>query len=76
MPVAYVTLTSPGAVSEAELMSFASRNIPERAAIPRAVNIIEEMPLTAVGKIFKPALVNRESELFTGLQQAVQSSSE
>ncbi|MBT7889472.1 MAG: acyl-CoA synthetase, partial [Deltaproteobacteria bacterium] len=28
----------------------------ERAAIPKEVYIVDEMPLTTVGKIFKPAL--------------------
>ena len=43
-------------VSESELMCHCQREITERAAVPRAVRIIEAMPLTAVGKIFKPAL--------------------
>jgi len=32
------------------------REISERAAVPRAVRVIDVMPLTAVGKIFKPQL--------------------
>ena len=60
VPVVYVTLNSPAAVSEAELLRFAAENIPERGAIPKVVNIIERMPVTAVGKIFKPELVDRE----------------
>ena len=35
-------------------------NVPERAAIPKDIYIIDEMPLTAVGKMFKPELVCRE----------------
>jgi hypothetical protein len=34
----------------------------ERAAIPKDVIIIDALPLTAVGKTFKPALVMREIE--------------
>jgi fatty-acyl-CoA synthase len=43
-------------VSESDLIVHCQREITERAAVPRAVRIIEAMPLTAVGKIFKPAL--------------------
>ena len=34
--------------------------ISERAAVPKQVTVVEEMPLTGVGKIFKPALKKRE----------------
>jgi fatty-acyl-CoA synthase len=56
MPVAYVQLRPSMSVSETELLTHCQREISERAAIPRAVRIVEAMPLTAVGKIFKPAL--------------------
>ena len=56
MPVAYVQLRPGMSVSEADLLEHCRREITERAAIPRAVRIVETMPLTAVGKIFKPAL--------------------
>jgi fatty-acyl-CoA synthase len=56
LPVAYVQL-KPGAVtSESQLLQFAQQQISERAAAPKAIHIIDEMPLTAVGKVFKPAL--------------------
>ena len=38
------------------VLSLEIVRVTERAAVPRAVRIIEAMPLTAVGKIFKPAL--------------------
>ena len=58
--MAYVQL-KPGAMSsEAELLAFAKEAIPERAALPKAIRIIDFMPLTGVGKIFKPALKQRE----------------
>ncbi|MEE8577417.1 MAG: AMP-binding protein, partial [candidate division Zixibacteria bacterium] len=60
VPVVYVTVSPPGAIGEAELLRFAADNSPERSAMPKAVIIIEEMPVTAVGKIFKPELVDRE----------------
>ncbi|RPH53935.1 MAG: acyl-CoA synthetase [Lysobacterales bacterium] len=60
--VAFVQLKPGACVSEADLMSFAKAHISERAALPKAIRIIPAMPLTAVGKIFKPALKNREIE--------------
>jgi fatty-acyl-CoA synthase len=56
LPVAYVQLRPDMAASEAELLAHCRREISERAALPRAVRIVEAMPVTAVGKIFKPAL--------------------
>jgi fatty-acyl-CoA synthase len=56
IPVAYVQLRPGMSVSESELASHCRSEITERAAIPRTVRIIETMPLTAVGKIFKPDL--------------------
>ena len=36
--------------------------ISERAAIPKRIRISSSLPTTAVGKLFKPALVEREIE--------------
>lgn len=56
MPVAYVQL-HPGSDCDASaLQTFAQEGISERAAIPKQIIIIEQMPVTAVGKIFKPDL--------------------
>jgi len=62
VPVAYVQLKPGADVSEADLMGFVGRRIGERAAMPKAIRIIDAMPLTGVGKIFKPALKFREIE--------------
>ena len=35
-------------------MAFAGDHIPERAARPKHIEILPELPKTAVGKIFKP----------------------
>ena len=60
VPVAYVQLR-PGQVCNAEeLQIFAHHNISERAAVPKRIEILNALPLTAVGKIFKPALQQRE----------------
>ena len=60
MPVAYVQLTAGQSVGAEELLAFASRNIAERAAVPKRIEILDALPVTPVGKIFKPALQQRE----------------
>ena len=62
LPVAYVQLKAGATVSEAELLEHAARSIPEKAAIPKRVRISPSLPTTAVGKLFKPALIEREIE--------------
>lgn len=62
VPVAYVQLKPGTVATEEELLDFARRHIGERAAVPKAIRIVPAMPLTAVGKIFKPALQLRETE--------------
>jgi fatty-acyl-CoA synthase len=62
LPVAYVQLRPGLAVTEAELIEHAARTIPEKAAIPKRVKISSSLPRTAVGKLFKPALVEQEIE--------------
>ena len=62
LPVAYVQLKPGTAVTEAELLEHAARTIPEKAAIPKRIKISSSLPTTAVGKLFKPALVEREIE--------------
>ncbi len=60
VPVAYVQLV-PGAQSDAAtLLEFAKTAIHERPAVPKRIEIVDALPLTAVGKIFKPALHMRE----------------
>jgi len=72
IPVAYVQLRSGASASEAGLLEFLTKEITERAAMPRQVRIIEQMPLTAVGKIFKPELKHRETrEALEGALRAV-----
>ncbi len=56
LPVAYVVL-HPGATADpAELAASSQQHIPERPAYPKRVEIVEALPLTGVGKVFKPAL--------------------
>ncbi|GAB3638979.1 acyl-CoA synthetase [Hymenobacter arcticus] len=70
LPVAYVTLVAGQQVTEAELLAFAEARIPERAAVPKNIYIAAELPLTAIGKIFKPALVKQEITRSYGRQLA------
>jgi len=62
LPMAYA-VRKPGAnVSEAELIKYCEEKISERAAVPKRIDFIEEMPLTAVGKIFRPTLRQKIAE--------------
>jgi fatty-acyl-CoA synthase len=72
LPVAYVQLRHGTAVTEAELVDFLRREIAERAALPKHVRIVDEMPLTGVGKLYKPALKRKEAgdALETALREA------
>ena len=56
LPLAYVQLRAGRMVAPAELLALCQRDVPERAAVPIDVIVIDAMPVTAVGKIFKPAL--------------------
>ncbi|MFN0185054.1 MAG: acyl-CoA synthetase [Aquabacterium sp.] len=56
LPVAYVQLKAGAQASAGEMIGYLKEHTPERAAVPVALHFIEAMPLTAVGKIFKPAL--------------------
>jgi fatty-acyl-CoA synthase len=56
LPCAYVELVKGATVSVAELAEYAREHIPERAAVPKHIEILSELPKTAVGKVFKPDL--------------------
>lgn len=56
LPCAYVQLVEGLTVSPEELIDHVKSNIGEKAAVPKFLGIISEMPLTGVGKIFKPDL--------------------
>lgn len=56
VPVAYVKLIPGSITTSHELLRFAKEHCAERAAAPVEVIIREALPLTAVGKIFKPEL--------------------
>ncbi|MEM9432883.1 MAG: acyl-CoA synthetase [Pseudomonadota bacterium] len=56
IPCVYVELVADATSSVDDLMAYAKANVHERAAHPKYVEIMPELPKTAVGKIFKPDL--------------------
>ena len=56
VPCVYVELVKGATATEAELMDYALTHVRERAAHPKHLEILDELPKTAVGKIFKPDL--------------------
>jgi fatty-acyl-CoA synthase len=53
VPVAYVTLTPGPTVSEDELLDWARERVTEAAAAPKAVAVLDALPVTDVGKPYK-----------------------
>ncbi|MEL6827215.1 MAG: acyl-CoA synthetase, partial [Pseudomonadota bacterium] len=56
LPAAYVQLHPDTDISADDLRSWAKSRIPERAAAPVYLELMDQLPVTAVGKIYKPAL--------------------
>ena len=56
LPCAYVELIKDATTSVEDLLAYAAEHIQERAAVPKYIEVLEELPKTAVGKIFKPDL--------------------
>ncbi len=56
VPCAYVELVEGASVTPEELMEHCRVHVHERAARPKHVEILDELPKTAVGKVFKPDL--------------------
>ena len=56
LPVAYIQLKPGASVAPGELEAWVRERTPERAAVPQQIILIDPMPLTAVGKVFKPKL--------------------
>lgn len=62
VPVAYVKVRPGSAITAAQLLDYLALEIAEPAALPKRLLLVDELPLTAIGKLFKPALVIREIE--------------
>ena len=56
VPVAYVVPAGPGRFDETDLLAWAATAIGEAAARPKRIYPMTAIPVTAVGKHFKPAL--------------------
>jgi fatty-acyl-CoA synthase len=56
VPVVFATLIPGASATEDELLAFACERVDEPPARPKRVTILETMPLTNVGKIYKPDL--------------------
>ena len=56
VPVAYVVPADPGRFDEANLLAWAGTAIDEPAARPKRIYPVDVIPVTEVGKPFKPAL--------------------
>lgn len=56
LPVCYVALRPGAAATDTELHAHAAAAISERPAWPKHVFVIDTIPVTSVGKIYKPAL--------------------
>ena len=56
IPCAYVELVGGGSATPEELIEFVNARVSEKAAQAKYIEILPELPKTAVGKVFKPAL--------------------
>ena len=56
LPCVYVEIVAGATVSDEELKEYAINNIGEAGAKPKHLEILKELPKTAVGKVFKPDL--------------------
>ena len=67
LPVGYVQLKPGAAVQPGELEAWVRERTPERAAAPAQIIPVDPMPLTGVGKVFKPQLRwDAAKRVFTG----------
>jgi fatty-acyl-CoA synthase len=56
LPVCFVMLRAGAEVTESELHAHAQQTLGERPAWPKQFHIVDAIPVTSVGKIFKPQL--------------------
>jgi fatty-acyl-CoA synthase len=62
IPVAFVVVKDKPQTTSSELLEYCQKHISERAAIPKRIEILDSLPITAVGKVFKPLLRNSATE--------------
>lgn len=56
LPVVFATLVPGGAATENELLAFTAARVDEAPAKPKWVALVDALPMTNVGKIYKPEL--------------------
>jgi fatty-acyl-CoA synthase len=56
LPVVFATLVPGGAATEDELLAFTAARVDEAPAKPKWVALVDALPMTNVGKIYKPEL--------------------
>ncbi len=56
LPVAFVQVQENSDLTPEQILEYLKTEIGEKAAVPKEITIVDEIPLTPVGKIFKPAL--------------------
>ncbi|MEM7439058.1 MAG: acyl-CoA synthetase [Pseudomonadota bacterium] len=56
LPIVYVELVEGGTASVEDLAAHCKEHVHEPAAMPKYIELMDELPKTAVGKIFKPDL--------------------
>ena len=56
LPCAYVELISGSEVTVQELMDYAKENVSDYTACPKYIEVLDQLPKTAIGKVFKPEL--------------------
>jgi fatty-acyl-CoA synthase len=56
LPVAFATLLPGATATEAQLLAFTAERVDEAPAKPRSITVLAHMPVTNVGKIYKPEL--------------------
>jgi fatty-acyl-CoA synthase len=56
LPVAYIQQSEGARIDLEALMGFCAKHAHERAGLPVEIILVDQMPLTPVGKIAKPAL--------------------
>ena len=63
VPAAFVTLKPGASATGNQLLADVAPRVYERPAVPRRVVVLESLPLTAIGKVYKPALRARAIEI-------------
>ena len=63
LPVVFVVLQREAHATPASLLVSAAPRIAERAAVPKRVTIVDALPMTAIGKVYKPALRARAAQV-------------